>query len=153
MLLLLLLLVSFVVFVAADGMAADAVIIVILNRCVSSNPNTPPSPRKTIAFCTQTQTDNREELVSVGSPLPPYMATAPRQHVRRYVHAFNDTHSAVLYEWCTSVLGEPTRYASHTRKTVGCMRCRKLLDLLSKLDSSAEECRRDASCIRRFTCT
>ncbi|CBN78621.1 conserved unknown protein [Ectocarpus siliculosus] len=52
---------------------------------------------------------SREALFSVGSPLPPYMATAPRQHVRRYVHAFNDTHSAVLYEWCTSVLGEPTR--------------------------------------------
>lgn len=47
---------------------------------------------------------------SVGSPLPPYMATAPRQHTRRYIHVVNESHNADLYEWCTSVLGEPTRY-------------------------------------------
>lgn len=46
----------------------------------------------------------------IGSSLPPYLATAPRQHVRPYIHAINSTHNGTLYEWCASVYGEPTRY-------------------------------------------
>ena len=51
--------------------------------------------------------------VAVGSALPPYMATAPRQHVRPYIHAINSSHNGTLYEWCTSVFAEPTRYCQH----------------------------------------
>lgn len=43
------------------------------------------------------------------------MATAPRQHIRQHTYAINETHSADLYEWCTSVVGEPTRYGTYVR--------------------------------------
>ncbi|CAM9574615.1 unnamed protein product, partial [Discosporangium mesarthrocarpum] len=48
-------------------------------------------------------------ISTVGVPMPPRMATAPRQYVRPFVFQYNDTHNATLYEWCTSVAGEPTR--------------------------------------------
>lgn len=80
-------------------------------------PPPPPSPpaghpasRPCLPSLTMKPLSTIRDGFSVGSPLPPYMATAPRQHVRPYVHAINSSHNATLYEWCTSVWGEPTRY-------------------------------------------
>uniref|UniRef100_A0A7S1U7T1 EGF-like domain-containing protein n=1 Tax=Phaeomonas parva TaxID=124430 RepID=A0A7S1U7T1_9STRA len=44
-----------------------------------------------------------------GTPMPPYAATGPRQYVRPFVITVNGTHNATVYEWCTSVKGQPTR--------------------------------------------
>lgn len=76
--------------------------------CPTSNRTLLLSNHKNACF----DPENNRGAVSDGSPLPPYMATAPRQHIRQHTYAINETHSADLYEWCTSVVGEPTRYGT-----------------------------------------
>ncbi len=44
-----------------------------------------------------------------GTPLVPYAATGMRQFAKAFIYGYNGTHNATLYEYCTSVFGEPTR--------------------------------------------
>eukprot|EP01038_Epipyxis_sp_PR26KG_P011787 gene11787-15773_t len=45
----------------------------------------------------------------VGTPEVPYAATGPMQYTLKFSYSFNSTHSATLYERCTSAYAEPTR--------------------------------------------
>jgi phosphoribosylformylglycinamidine (FGAM) synthase-like amidotransferase family enzyme len=44
-----------------------------------------------------------------GTPIAPYAATAPRQYAKRRRIEYNETLTLDMWEWCTSVEGEPTR--------------------------------------------
>ena len=50
-----------------------------------------------------------ESTVPDGTPIAPNAATAPRQYARRKQIKFNETTELEIWEWCTSVKGEPTR--------------------------------------------
>eukprot|EP01041_Mallomonas_annulata_P005967 gene5966-12038_t len=43
------------------------------------------------------------------TPIVPYAAKGPMQYARKFVFTFNSTVNGTLYQWCTSVRGEPTR--------------------------------------------
>lgn len=44
-----------------------------------------------------------------GTPMFPYAATGSMQYAKPFIYEFNETHNATLFEYCTSVFGEPTR--------------------------------------------
>lgn len=44
-----------------------------------------------------------------GTPLAEYSGTGPGQYVQPFTYQFNATHSGTVWEYCTSVYGEPTR--------------------------------------------
>ena len=52
---------------------------------------------------------NLETTVPDGTPIAQKAATGPRQYAREKVVAYNSTMDLAIYEWCTSVRGEPTR--------------------------------------------
>lgn len=45
----------------------------------------------------------------LGTPIYPYAATGLKQYVRPVPYIFNESLKVMIYEWCTSVFGEPTR--------------------------------------------
>lgn len=45
-----------------------------------------------------------------GTPQMPYAGTGPLQYARKFHYAFNNTHSALIWEYCVSVFAEPTRH-------------------------------------------
>jgi len=55
--------------------------------------------------------DEEKQLNSLyeGMPMGMYQGIAPRQWVKGWTYYYNGTHSAVVYERCTSVWGQPTR--------------------------------------------
>ncbi|RYY89740.1 hypothetical protein EON63_00150 [archaeon] len=58
------------------------------------------SPNSTLQF---------ENQAAHGTPIVPYAATGLRQYAQKFIYSFNSTHNGFLYEYCTSVFGEPTR--------------------------------------------
>lgn len=52
---------------------------------------------------------NRSIIAQEGVPMFPYAATGPRQYAMRFIYPYNSSYNATLYDYCTSVFGEPTR--------------------------------------------
>lgn len=50
-----------------------------------------------------------ESTVPDGTPIAPKAATGPRQYARQRRLIYNETTDITVWEWCTSVQGEPTR--------------------------------------------
>lgn len=50
-----------------------------------------------------------ESTVADGTPIAPKAATSPRQYARQKKMSFNESLELDVWEWCTSVKGEPTR--------------------------------------------
>ena len=50
-----------------------------------------------------------EKLVADGEPIAPYAATGPNQYAQVKRMVYNETFDIHVWEWCTSVKGEPTR--------------------------------------------
>jgi len=50
-----------------------------------------------------------QSTISDGTPVAPNAATGPRQYAREYLFNFSNSITLIIWEWCTSVQGEPTR--------------------------------------------